>query len=82
MAIKFEKLQPGMILFDIHSHRMGNTTMRQLGKWTVKVISVDVEHRTAMVSWNGNHPEEWSERQLRKLYTAETKAYREQEERR
>ena len=78
----FEKLHPGMVLFDIHSYQMGSSRFRRLGKWEVRIITVDIEHRTAMVSWNGNPPERWHESRLRKLYTAETKAYREQEERR
>lgn len=31
MTIKFEKITPGMELLDIHSYRMGNTTMTRLG---------------------------------------------------
>ena len=81
MAIKFEKITAGMILFDIHSHKMGNTNMRQLGKWDVKVISIDKEKRNALVSWNGNRPEVWGERDLKKLYVTETKKYQEQRER-
>ncbi len=42
--MKFEKIKPGMVLLDIHSYRMGNTTMRQLGLWEVMVVSVDAAH--------------------------------------
>lgn len=56
MAIKFEKIQPGMRLYDRHRERMGNTNMRTLGEWPVKVIEVDAERRRALVSWNGNKP--------------------------
>lgn len=81
MAIKFEKIVPGMILFDIHSHKMGNTNLRELGKWDVKVISIDAEARTVVVSWNGNRPEVYYEHDLKRLHVTETKKYREQCER-
>lgn len=82
MAIKFDKVEPGMVLLDIHSHRVGNTTMRELGCWKVRVISVDRANRTALCSWNDNHPKTYYERDFRRLYTKPTKKYREQMERR
>lgn len=84
MAIKFEKIEPGMRLLDVHSEKMGNTTMRQLGLWHVMVVSVDKEKRSAVVSWNGNRPEVWYEHELKKLYAEgkEPKKYRDQQERR
>jgi hypothetical protein len=39
MSIKFDKIEPGMILLDIHSYRMGNSTMRELGLW--RVLGID-----------------------------------------
>lgn len=81
MAIKFDKITPGMTLLDIHSYRMGNTPVRRLGKWKVKIASVDAAKQTAIVQWNGNAPQEWTKRQLEKLYTKETKKYREQQTR-
>lgn len=81
MAIKFEKIEPGMVLLDIHREKMGNTTMSEWGLWKVKVISVDRANRVAVVSWNGNPAETWGAGQLERLYTKPTKAYREQEER-
>lgn len=68
MAIKFEKIEPGMTLYDRHRERMGNTTMTRMGEWPVKIISVDTERRTAQVSWNGNRAETWRENRLRRLY--------------
>lgn len=81
MAIKFEKITPGMILLDIHSQRVGNTTMTALGCWKVYVRSVDPVKRTVVASWNGNRDEVWPERRITRLYAKETKAYREQKER-
>jgi hypothetical protein len=82
MAIKFEKIKPGMVLLDIHSQRMGHTTMRELGCWEVRIISVCSETKTAMVNWNGNSPKRWFASELERLYTKPPKAYRDQERRR
>lgn len=82
MAIKFEKIRPGMILLDIHRHKMGNTTMSEWGCWNVLVVSVDPATRTAMVRWNHNGEQCWSRRMLEKLYVKPTKAYLAQCERR
>lgn len=68
MAIKFEKIQPGMTLWDRHRVKMGNTTMSRLGEWRVEIFSVDAMSRTAVVRWNHNAPSVWGERQLAKLY--------------
>lgn len=76
MAIKFEKIQTGMILYDCHSYRMGNTTLRSLGTWSVKIISVDRERRNAIVSWNGNAYTLWYADKLCKLYVNEPELVR------
>lgn len=75
MAIKFEKIKPGMVLLDIHSEQAGNTTMRRLGCWKVEVVSVDTENECAAVRWNGNAARMWSKRQLEKLYIKEPPSY-------
>lgn len=68
MAIKFEKIKPGMMLYDRHAHKMGNTTLRTIGEWSVRILEVDATTRTAKVSWNGNPPETYRERALTRLY--------------
>ncbi len=65
--MKFEKIRPGMVLYDRHKYRAGNTTMRVLGEWTVRIVSTDAATRTAVASWNGNPPQKWPERNLAKL---------------
>jgi hypothetical protein len=65
--VKFEKIKPGMVLYDRHKYRAGNTTMRVLGEWEVRIVSVDTGARTAVASWNGNKEQEWSERRLAAL---------------
>lgn len=75
--MKFEKIKPGMTLYDVHSYRMGNTTIRTMGCWGVAVDSVDPETRTAMVRWNiVNRPERYSERQLKRLREVEPEMVR------
>lgn len=80
MAIKFDKVKPGMVLLDIHSGPMGNTTMREWGCWKVRIIAVDTNGAT--VSWNGNPATRWTRRQIERLYTKTTKKYDEQQTRR
>lgn len=57
--IKFEKLAPGMTVYDVGRTRMGNTTMTTVSVWHVSIISVDPETRTVMASWNGNRPQRY-----------------------
>lgn len=54
--IKFESVKVGDILYDCHKHRVGNTTMRAMGTWKVKILSKT--ENGCGVSWNGN-PEQW-----------------------
>ena len=75
MAIKFDKIKPGMVLLDIHRTKMGNTTVSRWGLWKVRVISVDPVTRTAVVSWNSNPNQTWDAKRLQALYTKPTKAY-------
>lgn len=65
MAIKFEKIQAGMTLYDVRK----NTGLGRWkwNTWPVEVKEVDVVNRTALVSWNHNNIEWWSERRLTKL---------------
>ena len=82
MAIKFEKIEPAMVLLDIHREKMGNITMSEWGIWKVLVVAVDRAKRTARVSWNHNPQQIWDARRLERLYTKPTKAYLAQQERR
>lgn len=65
--MKFEKIKPGMTLYDVGRHKMGNTTMSTVGVWHVLVISVDADTRSAMVSWNTNPPRRMYEHSIKKL---------------
>ena len=52
--MKFEKLMPGMVVYDVHRHKLGNTTMSTVGVWKVRIVSVDHEAKRVTASWNGN----------------------------
>jgi hypothetical protein len=65
--VAFSTVKPGDVLWDCHRTRMGNTTMSKMGAWTVKIISVDPEKRTAVASWNGNRPTIYHERHIKAL---------------
>jgi len=54
--MKIENLKPGMTVYDVRSHKMGNTTLRSMGVWSVKIISIDLEKQSVECSWNGNAP--------------------------
>ena len=74
--IKFEKIKPGMVLYDVYTYGMGNTKMRTYGEWDVEIIEVYPETRSASVSWNGNRPDVWVERRLTKLRAKRTEMVR------
>lgn len=60
--MKFEKLKPGMVVYDVGSGRLGNTTLRTVRVWEVKIISVDETRREVTASWNTNTPRTYTER--------------------
>ena len=69
MAIKFEKIQPGMLLYDVRKNTGygGN----KWNTWPVRIISVDAEKRCVTASWNSNPPERMSERRVTKYRAKE-----------
>ncbi len=64
--MKFESLKENTIVYDCHSYKMGNTKMRTLGIWTIKVISIDKEKRIVMAAWNGNAPRTYGAESVKK----------------
>jgi len=67
--MKFERIKVGDILYDVHSERLGNTTIRSVGVWRVKILEVHEDH--AIVSWNGNSPQRYSRKQIARLRAKE-----------
>jgi hypothetical protein len=84
VAIKFEKVKPGMVLYDNHRTKMGNTTMSRMGEWPVFVREIDAERQRALVSWNCNPAQWYDRRRVEKLFAtplAERKKKREEQAR-
>jgi hypothetical protein len=52
--MKFEKLRPGMVVYDVHKRQMGNIKISTVGVWSVRIISVDAENQRVTAVWNGN----------------------------
>lgn len=65
--VAFSRIKAGDILWDCHETLQGNTTMRKMGAWPVKVVEVYPDTRTACVSWNYNPTKIYRERELAKL---------------
>lgn len=66
MAIKYELVQPGMLLWQKRRQRMGNTTMSRDAWFPVQII--EVQERGCLVCWNGNAPRMMYRRDVQKLY--------------
>jgi hypothetical protein len=64
MTIKFEKIEPGMTLWDCR--RQSGFYQQKWGIWPVRVIEVDPDKRKVLASWNFNPPEWFSERRITK----------------
>lgn len=58
MAVSFETIKSGDILYDCHRHKLGNTTMSVMGVWHVYIREINLEKREVLTSWNGN-PAKW-----------------------
>ncbi len=65
MAIKFDSVKVGDVLYDCHKRRMGNTTVRAMGTWTVKIV--EKVEGGCWVSWNGNARQFYGTRKVEKL---------------
>lgn len=66
MAVVFDGVKAGDVLYDVHRERMGNTTMRRTCVYVVNVKEVDQAARKALCSWNGNAPKWFYAAQVRK----------------
>ena len=64
--MKFEKLKPGMLVYDVQRRKMGNTTISTVCVWPVRIVSVDADGKKVVVSWNGNPEETFSLRSAEK----------------
>lgn len=66
MTIKFEKIKPGMVLYDVRKAdwRTRMATGRSYSFWTVSVVTVNPTDRRVLASWNGNAPKWMDERNV------------------
>jgi hypothetical protein len=53
-AISTKDVKVGDILHDVHTYKMGNTTMTAEGHWTADVTAVAEDGTWAEASWNSN----------------------------
>lgn len=53
MALKFEKLHPGMVIYSRGRERMGNTKMKTITQYASVVVAVDAEMRRVTVRFHG-----------------------------
>lgn len=74
MSVKWERVKDGDLLWDVHSERMGNTTLHRMGSWEVRVISIDHAAGKAIVRWNGNREQTYSRRSVERLRRSPYKA--------
>jgi hypothetical protein len=67
MAIKFDAVKAGDTLYDVRRGKAGNTTMSRINVWSVRVVSVDADNKTARVRWNGNPERTYGRREIERL---------------
>lgn len=52
--MKIETLKPGMTVWQVGRHRMGNTTLSTVSVWPVVIVSVNPDHQTVVANFNHN----------------------------
>lgn len=67
MAISFDRVLPGDVLYDARRRKMGNTTMSETVSYVVKIIETDTVKDCALASWNSNAPKWMNRRQIERL---------------
>jgi hypothetical protein len=68
MAIKFDTVKPGDVLYSVHKYKVGNVRgMTATGTWPVHIISIADDGMSAMVSRPGRPDERLSRRRIEAL---------------
>lgn len=62
--MKIEKLKPGMKVYSLIRHKMGNTTISTISVYDVNIIDVDIQNCVVTASWNGNAAEKYYGREF------------------
>lgn len=74
MTVSFDKVNAGDELWDCRYERAGHTTMRRWSCWSLVVVSVNREKRSAVIRWNGNREQTVYESYFRGASIKRTKA--------
>ena len=79
--MKPDNVKVNDVLYDCHKHQAGNTTMRVMGVWEVRILRIEMvdapaPFRRFIVSWNGNSPEKYYDRDIEKLRKYPPEFYR------
>ena len=64
--MKLERIEVGATVYDVGRRKMGNTTMKTVCVWPVRVIEVDLTARTVKAAWNFNPARIYTEREFSK----------------
>lgn len=64
MTIKFEKIKPGMTLWDVRKSTGLSRFHGKYQSWPVYIKEVNEEKREVLASWNGNRAEWMTERRV------------------
>lgn len=65
--VAFNRINVGDVFYDCRMQKQGNTTLRQMACWPVRIVSIDSVKGTAMASWNGNAPRLYGESSIKRL---------------
>lgn len=69
MAIKFERVQPGDVLWNVQRvHGLARL-------WKIQVLEIDYEQGKASCSWNGNRPTMYTRRQIERCRRSRPKGF-------
>lgn len=68
-----DKLKPGMTVYEVQRQRMGNTSIRTVVVYDVRIIEIDAERQHVLASWNGNPVRRYIRRQWSKWRLNEPK---------
>jgi hypothetical protein len=68
MAIKFDTVKPGDVLYSVHRQKVGNVRgMTAMGSWPVEIVSIAEDGTGAMVRRSGRTVEKMSRRRVETL---------------
>lgn len=60
--MKIDKLTPGIVVYSISRTQMGNTRIKTVSIYPIRIIAVDPDHHTVRAEWNGNEARNYGSR--------------------